>query len=116
MKLNHLNLAVSDVIETQLFFEKYFGFRRLMPGSPAFAVLRGEDGFTLTLSNLNKASSVEYPEDFHVGFVQETEARVTEINQLLRADGYDVPEPRKSHNSWTFYFRAPGGLLLEVLC
>ena len=34
----------------------------------------------------------------------------------LRADGFDVPPPRRFHGSWTFYFRAPGGFTIEVLC
>ena len=37
------------------------------------------------------------------------------INQRLRDDGYEVPPPSRQHGSWTFYFRAPGGFIIEVL-
>ncbi len=116
MKLNHLNLAVSDVVQTQQLFEKYFGFRHLVPGSPALAILSDENGLVLTLSNFSKATAVAYPEDFHLGFRQETEEQVNEIRQRLLADGFLVDAPRKLHGSWTFYWREPGGLLIEVLC
>ncbi len=29
---------------------------------------------------------------------------------------YDVPAPSRMHGSWTFYFDAPGGFMVEVLC
>jgi hypothetical protein len=41
---------------------------------------------------------------------------VNEINQRLRDDGFDVAPPTKQHGSWTFYFLAPGGFTIEVLC
>jgi lactoylglutathione lyase len=53
--------------------------------------------------------------DFHIGFVQESEEQVNEINRRLRDDGYAVPEPARLHGSWTFYFQAPGGFTVEVL-
>ena len=115
MTLNHLNLAVADVLQTQELLEKYFGLRRLAPGSAALAILSDESGLVLTLSNFNKASAVAYPEDFHLGFRQETAAQVDALYERLRADGFAVDPPRKQHGSWTFYWREPGGLLIEVL-
>jgi lactoylglutathione lyase len=52
---------------------------------------------------------------FHVGFIQESEERVNEINKRLKDDGFDVPPPSRQHGSWTFYFKAPGGFTIEVL-
>jgi hypothetical protein len=40
---------------------------------------------------------------------------VNEINRHLKDDGFDVNPPGKLHGAWTFYFRAPGGILIEVL-
>jgi hypothetical protein len=56
-----------------------------------------------------------YPTTFHVGFIQESEERVNEINAQLKADGYEVPPPSRQHGSWTFYFMSPGGFTIEVL-
>ena len=115
MKLNHVNLAVSDVLQTQLFFQTYFGFQPLTKGSPVLTVLRDESGSILTLSNFNKATDVTYPEDFHIGFIQNSREDVNAINQRLKDDGFDVEAPHISHGSWTFYFRIPGAVLIEVL-
>jgi len=114
MKLNHLNLSVTDVAETRKLFEKYFGFTGFKEvGNEKFALLFGEDGFVL---NLMRVAQVSYPETFHIGFMQESEERVNEINQRLKDDGYDVKPPGKLHGAWTFYFRVPGGgFLIEVL-
>ncbi|HEU4868798.1 MAG TPA: hypothetical protein VFV09_13880 [Actinomycetota bacterium] len=30
-------------------------------------------------------------------------------------DGFDVDDPSMQHGSWTVFFRAPGGLVVEVL-
>lgn len=116
MKLNHLNLAVSNVAETQAFFETYFDFKPLTKGSPVLSILQDTDGLVLTLSNFDKASEVHYPDSFHVGFIQDSPERVSAINERLKADGYVVGEPHRAHGSWTFYMTAPGGFLLEVLC
>jgi catechol 2,3-dioxygenase-like lactoylglutathione lyase family enzyme len=116
MKLNHLNLTVPDVPRTREFFETYFGFQCLLEkGRDALAVLADESGFILSLNNFGKASEVEYPGAFHIGFMQESRERVDEIHERLKAGGFDADPPREFHGAWTFYFRAPGGFLVEVL-
>ena len=57
MKLNHLNLSVPNVSETREFFETYFGFRCVVNrGRDTLAVLVGDDGFVLALSNFDKVT------------------------------------------------------------
>lgn len=115
MRLNHLNLTVPDVSQTREFFETYFGLRCVTErGRAALAVLVDESGFILTLNNFNKATSVEYPGAFHIGFMQESRERVDEIYGRLKSDGFDAEPPREFHEAWTFYFHAPGGFLVEV--
>jgi lactoylglutathione lyase len=114
--LNHVNLTVPDVTATRSFFEKYFGFRCLtVKGRDALAVLTDESGFILTLNNFDNDSSVEYPGAFHIGFMQESREQVDAMHARLKADGFDVKTPKVFHGAWTFYFRAPGGFLVEVL-
>jgi catechol 2,3-dioxygenase-like lactoylglutathione lyase family enzyme len=117
MKLNHLNLTVTNVAESRDFLEKHFGLERLggMPGSAAMAGLRDDNGMVLTLMRVGEAAEVSYPGSFHIGFIQESEERVNEIHQRLQEDGFDIAPPRRFHGSWTFYFRAPGGFTVEVL-
>jgi lactoylglutathione lyase len=115
MRLNHVNLTVPDVSRTREFFETYFGLRCVAEkGRDALAVMVDESGFVLTLNNFGKTTKVEYPEAFHVGFMQESRERVDEIHARLKSGGFDVESPREFHGAWTFYFRAPGGFLVEV--
>ncbi len=116
VKLNHLNLAVTDVQEARAFLIKYFGRDpEGKPGNDAIALLRDENGMVLTLSNFHRGAEVKYPDTFHVGFIQESPDKVDEINRRLKEDGFEVDAPAKMHGSWTFYFRAPGGFVVEVL-
>ena len=113
MKLNHLNLTVTDVPETRKLFERYFGFTGLEKGgNDNFDIVFDDNGLVLTLM---KGGEVSYPETFHIGFVQANEERVNVINQRLKDDGFDVEPPKRFHGSWTFYFRTAGGLTIEVL-
>jgi lactoylglutathione lyase len=116
MKLNHLNLTVDDVPAAQRFLETYFGLHH-GGGNSNIAFLTDDNGMVLTLTSMKigREDQVRYPATFHIGFAQESEERVNEINQRLKADGYDVPPPSRQHGSWTFYFRAPGGYTIEVL-
>jgi catechol-2,3-dioxygenase len=116
MILNHINLAVSDVQKSREFLIKYFGLDpKGLPGNDRIAFLRDEQGMVLTLTNLDGSSDVRYPGAFHIGFGQKSADQVDAIHQRLKNDGYDVPEPSRMHGSWTFYFRAPGGFVIEVL-
>ena len=115
MKLNHLNLTVTDVPETHTFLEKYFGLQSM--GCNKNMGFLTDDGAVISLTSMKvaKETEVTYPASFHIGFIQESEARVNEINRRLQDDGFDVAPPARMHGSWTFYFRAPGGFTIEVL-
>ncbi|PYX10452.1 MAG: glyoxalase [Acidobacteria bacterium] len=118
MKLNHLNLTVSNVLETHRFLEKHFGLKgygTLAP-SEAMSFLSDDNGLVLALFRVAKGTEVKYPPGFHVGFIQESEEQVNQINQRLREDGFKVPKPARLHGSWTFYFQSPGGFKIEVVC
>jgi catechol 2,3-dioxygenase-like lactoylglutathione lyase family enzyme len=117
MKLNHLNLTVSDVQAARTFLTTYFGLRGMdgFAGDDNFTLLFDDEGFVLTLMKIGEKSEVKYPGSFHIGFVQESDEVVNEINQRLKDDGYRVPEPKHFHGSWTFYLQAPGGFTVEVL-
>jgi catechol 2,3-dioxygenase-like lactoylglutathione lyase family enzyme len=117
MKLNHLNLTVNDVVATRQFLEKYFGMRGRLGEkyNPGFDMLTDDNDIVLTLIRCPKGTTVDYPSTFHIGFIQESEERVNEINRRLKEDGYEVDSPARIHGSWTFYFTCPGGFTIEVL-
>lgn len=118
MKLNHLNLSVTDTKLAQAFLAKYFGMSISGKPNEHICFVRDDNGMVLSLTSmaLGAEAEVRYPATFHVGFIQPTEADVNLINELLRADGYQVPAPSREHGAWTFYFEAPGGFTIEVLC
>ncbi len=102
-----------DVAATRAFFETYFGFTPVSTaGNGKLAVLLGDGGFVLTLMHGDQPS---YPTMFHIGFAQDSDDQVNAIYDRLHADGVaDIP-PKRMHGAWTFYFRAPGGIQVEVL-
>ena len=59
MKLNHLNLTVTDVIETRAFLEKHFGLRGGEGGNQGMQVVYDDNGLVLTLMK-GKPSDVTY--------------------------------------------------------
>jgi lactoylglutathione lyase len=112
MKLNHLNLTVTDVLAARDFLERYFGLRS-MGGNTGMAFLSDDDGFVLTLMKAGRAPEVAYPGNFHVGFFVESYEIVNEINNRLKDDGFDVAPPEQ-HHAYTFYVEAPGGFTVEL--
>jgi lactoylglutathione lyase len=116
MVLNHINLTVPEVRRTREFFETYFGFRSLMAkDNDTLAVLTDESGMVLTLNNFEKATTVEYPGAFHIGFILDSREKVDEMYQILTTAGFEADQPpREFHGAWTFYFQAPGGFLVEI--
>ena len=117
MKLNHVNLTVTDMAAAAQFLETYFGLRTLA-SSPTTMVLLDDSDLIFTLM---KAEQVSYPSSFHVGFVQESKEQVDAIYQRLIEGGFEPKPPQRSHgmpggkHAWTFYVHAPGGYLVEVL-
>jgi catechol 2,3-dioxygenase-like lactoylglutathione lyase family enzyme len=104
-------------VETHRFLEKYFGLKGYNGMEPreGMSFMSDENGLLLALFRSAKGTETAYPAGFHVGFIQENEEQVNQINRRLREDGYQVPQPARIHNSWTFYFQAPGGFMVEVL-
>jgi lactoylglutathione lyase len=100
MKLNHLNLTVSHVLEAHRFLEKYFGMKTVSGFEPreTLSFLSDDNGLLLALFRA-KPGEAKYPAGFHVGFMQESEEQVNQINQRLRDDGCEVAKPARLHNS-----------------
>lgn len=116
MQLNHLNLTVTDVREAESFLAKYFGMEDA-GGNSNMALLRDGHGMMLTLTSMKvgRETEVKYPATFHIGFGQKSQEDVNSLYAQLVADGYEPPAPSNQHGSWGFYFKAPGGFVIEVL-
>lgn len=113
MKLNHLNLTVTDVRAASEFLQKYFGLRSMGGNAGMGFMTDSADtwGFVLTLM---KARKVEYPGNFHIGFFVDTRETVDAVNRRLKEDGFDVPIPEETGHSYGFYVEAPGGFTVEL--
>jgi catechol 2,3-dioxygenase-like lactoylglutathione lyase family enzyme len=116
MKLNHINLTVTDVNAASEFLVRYFGMRS-MGGNAGMGFLTDDDeswGFVLTLMKAGKSAQVKYPGNFHIGFFVDSAETVDRINQRLRMDGYNVALPENSGHAYGFYVDAPGGFTVEI--
>ena len=116
MKLNHINLTVTDVEEASNFLVKYFGMTS-MGGNKGMGFLTDEEdgwGFVLTLMKATEETQGKYPGTFHIGFFIENNQTVDELNLRLKEDGFDVPAPEDTGHSYGFYVKAPGGFTVEV--
>src|SRR6188472_2708199 len=103
MKLNHINLVVSNVAEAINLFETYFNFKCTdIKGDNIVAILEGADHFTLVIMS-DKDKPVVYPAAFHIGFIVDSEEEVTKTYNTLKNGGVAVgQEPRKIRDSFGF--------------
>lgn len=116
MKLNHINLTVTDVQEASSFLVKYFGMRS-MGGNKGMGFLTDEEndwGFVLTLMKATQGTQASYPGTFHIGFFIGGKETVDNLYRQLKEDGFDVPTPEDTGHSYGFYVQAPGGFTVEV--
>ena len=118
MKLNHINLPVTDVEQSKLFFEQYFNFNCTeVKGDNALAVLKGADGFVLVLMSqaFNKSEVNDFPSAFNIGFLLESKEEVSAQYGKLKSGGIQLAnEPANMRGVFGFYFMAPGNVLVEV--
>ncbi len=114
MKLNHINLVVSNVAEATLFFESHFNFKCTdIKGDNIVAILKNLDDFTLVIMK-NKEGVPVYPDAFHIGFMLDSIEKVNDTFQKLKAAGIvEGKEPKKIRESFGFYFNFEN-LMIEV--
>jgi catechol 2,3-dioxygenase-like lactoylglutathione lyase family enzyme len=116
MRLNHLNLTVTDVEAAADFLTTYFGLTR-QGGNAGMTLLTdvpGFDGMILTLMKAKPSTFRGYPETFHIGFYVDDRPEVDRLSARLRGDGFDAGPPEDTGHSYGFYVNAPGGVTVEV--
>jgi lactoylglutathione lyase len=116
MRLNHLNLTVTDVRGAADFFQTYFGLQQ-RGGNAGMAFLTDlptYQGMILSLMKAHPSKWQGYPETFHVGFFVESRDEVDALATRLRTDGYEFDGPADTGHSYGFYVNAPGGVVVEV--
>jgi lactoylglutathione lyase len=114
MKLNHVNRPVADISAIRTVCETHVGFYCIAEPSEANVVLMDNAGLVLTISNFDHADKVIYPKEFHVGFMQDSDASVDDVHDRLERAGLHIGKLADMHGARTFYFTAPGGFTVEV--
>jgi catechol 2,3-dioxygenase-like lactoylglutathione lyase family enzyme len=116
MKLNHLDLQVSDVQKSVDFFERYFDMElRSSRTSPALAILWDRQGFVLVLQR-RKSDAEVYPEGFHLGFVVDDAESVERAHVRAKEGGLEVTDVITNNRGVMIYCKAPDGYAVEVSC
>lgn len=98
MRLNHINLCASDVAALQAKLEQHFGYRTVdagtvpdVPGLASagteYAMLIGEDGSNIVISQIDVPDHSAYPPQFHFGLIQDTREAVHAKHAELEAAG-----------------------------
>ena len=116
MKLNHLNLTVTDVAAAAEFLTTYFGLKN-QGGNAGMTLLTDTDGFDgmiLTLMKAKASTFGGYPETFHIGFFIQSREEVDRLFTRIQAGGFDSGSPEDTGHSYGFYIKAPGGVTVEV--
>jgi|GEM_PF-489412 len=116
MRMDHINLTVTDVQQASAFLKKHFGYTDAFDDNNVdISVLAGEHGMHI---NLMRGNNPTYPKMFHIGFDAGTEAEVKAVYERLSADGISARPPANSNwGSFTFHFTCPGSdFVIEVAC
>ncbi|BDI33574.1 hypothetical protein CCAX7_56250 [Capsulimonas corticalis] len=115
MKVNHLDLQVSDIHAARTFFETHFGLRCTYTRGDEIALLDDEIGFSLGVSNLGNHPAPVYPPDFHLGFVLEKSEELQAMYTRFQADGVPIKrELQQGGPNLYFVCEGPSGIPVEV--
>jgi catechol 2,3-dioxygenase-like lactoylglutathione lyase family enzyme len=116
VKLNHLDLQVSDVPALTAFLVDHFDLQPLTRlDSPKLAILTDGHGFTLVLQRRQRDTDA-YPAGAHIGFLVDDPAEVHARRARLAAAGVTISEATTTARGTSCYTRAPGDILIEIGC
>lgn len=115
MRLNHIDLHVSDVSAARAFFVMHFDFHCSYQRGDQIALLEDESGFSLAVSNLFGSPPPAYPPDFHIGFVLESESQLRVFYERMKHAGVPMrSELSRGGPNLYFVCTGPDGIAIEV--
>jgi catechol 2,3-dioxygenase-like lactoylglutathione lyase family enzyme len=116
VKLNHLDLQVSDVPALTTFLVEHFDLQpRTRLDSPRLAILTDGHGFTLVIQR-RKHDGETYPEGAHIGFLVNDPAEVHTRRARIAAAGVAISDATTTARGTSCYCRAPSDILIEIGC
>jgi catechol 2,3-dioxygenase-like lactoylglutathione lyase family enzyme len=115
VKLNHLDLQVTDIQRSVHLFEQLFGLQLdSSRTSPALAILSDGMGFTLVLQR-RKNEAEAYPEGFHFGFLLDDVDAVRRFHARAKEGALvEVSDVIENGRGVLVYLRTWDSLLIEV--
>jgi catechol 2,3-dioxygenase-like lactoylglutathione lyase family enzyme len=113
VKLNHVDLQVSDVNRAREFFERFFDFKCVFQRGAQLAILEDDAGFSFGVSNLFNSAPPVYPTDFHIGFILEKESQLRAHYDRLKAGGVEF-KSELSRGGPNMYFMCVGPDAINV--
>jgi lactoylglutathione lyase len=113
MKLNHVNLAVPDPHAARRFFETYFDLVCVEGTSDDDTFLAMHDGQGFMLSLMKCKPGATYPQTFHIGFLGQGIAHITQLYERLLKDGFDIYPPGHYRKD-ELYINTPFGVVVQV--
>lgn len=112
MSLTHLQLAVSSLKESSLFYQKILGFHSVFIDR-CIEFLRDENGFELVLNESEPV--VKMPDWFHIGRVCQAEDEVQEIWRLANEMKCPIHKPLTNREDAIFFYCLdPNGYPIEI--
>ena len=114
--MNHFHFGTDRVVETSQFYEKYFGFSKILELGSTL-VLRNAKDFILAIDPLERGASNPCENSaLHLGFVLKDRSEVNRVFDLMRDEKLGSlgsllsPTPKVLH----FYCNDPAGNRLEI--
>ncbi len=115
MRLNHIDLQVSNIDAATAFFETFFGPRCTYRRQGQIALLEDDTGLAFGLSNLHNSPPPVYPPDFHIGFAQENVRQVRDMYERVKDAGVEIKfDLQKAGPNLVFVCLAPDSIPVEV--
>ncbi|MFL5462601.1 MAG: VOC family protein [Gemmatimonadaceae bacterium] len=115
MKINHIDLQVSDVSKARNFFETHFGLRCTYQRREQLATLEDDAGLVLGVSNLFNSPPPAYPPDFHIGFILSSESEVRAVYDRLKSAGVELKtDVTRGGPNVYFMCVGPDRIMIEV--
>jgi catechol 2,3-dioxygenase-like lactoylglutathione lyase family enzyme len=114
-EVRHLHLASRDHLQSQRFYEAYFGFHfdALFPrgDQPAATILRSPSGFQIYLEG---PSDGRLPSWFHFGFLVASDAECRDLHDRMQRSGVPIVRPLISAPFTNYFCTDPDSHLVQV--
>ena len=115
MKLDHVTISVTSLSASEPYYAALLPLLGFAPTRPG--VWANEDGFAFQFIEAKPGTRPyeRYGAGLnHLGFPAESERQVVEIQERMRASGFEAPEIQHLDGATALFMRDPDGIRFEV--